>query len=182
MAAPHTTATSFEGGSAERSKVAVRLFVDRPGPLGKRTFHGAQVLQVPFPRTAAVPLATPRAASTFPRRAMPHLSPSYSRSKPCVSNLRVRLFSVTVRTTCSGTPPGTSASMDTVRVVGIVVSADEDIDPMRTRHGAEPCPEGSLAPASIHKGRSVAPIQVECITLADRKGNEAGHRRPPARA
>ena len=38
----------------------------------------------------------------------------YSSSKPLSSNLRVRLFSVTVRTTCSGVPSGMLASISKV--------------------------------------------------------------------
>jgi hypothetical protein len=37
-----------------------------------------------------------------------------SLSNPCASNLSVRLFSVTVRTTDSGTPAGTLTSMSNV--------------------------------------------------------------------
>ena len=39
----------------------------------------------------------------------------YSRSNPALLNFRVRLFSVTVRTTCSGAPSGMSASISSQR-------------------------------------------------------------------
>ncbi len=38
----------------------------------------------------------------------------YSSSNPLTSNFSVRLFSVTVRTTCSGAPSGMSASISSV--------------------------------------------------------------------
>ena len=51
--------------------------------------------------------------------------PLYSLSKPLSSNFNVRLFSVTIRTTCSGVPSGMSTSISRVSLTLAPITPDK---------------------------------------------------------
>ena len=76
-------------------------------------------------------------------------APPYDSSKPWLPNFRVRLFSVTVRTTLSGAPPGISAAISIVTVTRAPTRADAP------RLGRTPLP--GRRPGAGPNGRGTVP-------------------------
>ena len=70
--------------------------------------------------------------------------PPYSLSKPLSSNFKVRLFSVTIRTTCSGVPSGMSTSISRVSLTLAPITPDKWGDHLISYHAGVASQSGGV--------------------------------------